>query len=53
MGFASNWLIKSRWQLRCPQTEQKSQQSLIFSSRAYVYRGSLLRRSRAWVSQLQ
>ena len=37
-----NWLIKSPWQLRCPQTKQKSQQSLIFSSRAYalVSRGS-------------
>ena len=38
LGF--NWIIKLPWQLRCPQTEQKSQQSLIFSSRAYalVYR---------------
>ena len=44
MGFTSNWLIKLPWQLRCPQTEQKSQQSLIFSSWAYalVYRGSRL-----------
>ena len=33
LGF--NWLIKLSWQLRCPQTEQKSQQVLIFSSRAY------------------
>ena len=30
LGF--NWLIKFSWQLHCPQTEQKSQQSLIFSS---------------------
>ena len=47
------WLIKLPWQLRCPQPEQKSQQSLIFSSRAYVlaYRDSRLRRSRAWVSR--
>ena len=45
LGF--NWLIKLPWQLCCPQTEQKSQQSLIFSSRAYslVYRAS-----RAWLS---
>ena len=28
LGF--NWLIKLPWQLCCPQTEQKSQQSLIF-----------------------
>ena len=28
--------IKLPWQLRCPQTEQKIQQSLIFSSRAYA-----------------
>ena len=42
IGFTSNWLIRLTWQLRCLQTEQKSQQSLIFSSRAYalVYRGS-------------
>ena len=33
-GF--NWLIKLPWQLRCPQTKQKSQQTLIFSSRAYA-----------------
>ena len=35
-----NWLIKLPWQPRCPQTEQKSRQSLIFSSRGYalVYR---------------
>ena len=38
--------------LRYPQTEQKSQQSLIFSSwaNAHVYRGSRLRHSRIWVS---
>ena len=50
LGF--NLLIKLPWQLRCPQTEQKSQESLIFSSRAYalLYRGSRLRRWRhAWV----
>ena len=29
LGF--NWLIKLPWQLRCPQTEQKSQQSLTYS----------------------
>ena len=34
LGF--NWLIKLPWQLCCPQTEQKSQHSLIFSSRAYA-----------------
>ena len=35
-----NWLIKFPWQLRFPQTEQESKQSLIFSSRPYtlVYR---------------
>ena len=44
----SNWLIILPWQLRCPQTKQKSQQSLI-SSRAYalVSHGSWLCRSRA------
>ena len=47
LGF--NWLIKLPWQLRCPQTEQKSQQSLIFSSRAYalISRDKRPRRSRA------
>ena len=41
------------WELRCPHTVQNSQQSLIFSSRAYalVYCGARLRRSRAWVSR--
>ena len=45
LGF--NWLNKLPWQLRCPQIEQKSQQSLIFSSRAYalLYRDSRLARS--------
>ena len=42
LGF--KWSIKLPWQLCCPQTEQKSQQSLIFSSRAcaLISRGSRL-----------
>ena len=42
LGF--NWLIKLPWQLRCPQTEQKGQQSIIFFSWAYALssRGSQL-----------
>ena len=46
LGF--NWLIKLPFQLGCPHTEQKSQQSLMFSSRAYalISRG-LIRNSRA------
>ena len=53
LGF--NWLIKLPWQLRCPQTEQKSQQSLIFSSQAYalISRGKRLRRSRAYIAGFQ
>ena len=48
-----NWLIKLPWQLGCPQTKRKSQQSLIFSSRAYalVSRGSRLCRSRPQLSR--
>ena len=48
LGFNSR-LIKLPRKLRCPQTEQKSQQSLIFSSRAYVFvsHDSRLCRSRA------